>query len=91
MSTPRAQRSAATFVAVLLALVTEAAAAGRAPAAYARYTASQIGTRSAKAATLPVPPAPTITSVGIRGATCVVQLSWTVGGCRRIARCRGRC
>jgi hypothetical protein len=77
MSTPRAHRHAGALVSILVLLVIEATSAARAPLAAALYTASSAGSGHAKAATLPVPPAPTITSVGVQGVSCVVHLSWT--------------
>jgi hypothetical protein len=77
MSTTRAHRHAGALVTILLLLVVEAASAAHAPLASALYTASPAGSGRAKAATLPVPPAPTITSVGVQAGSCVVQLSWT--------------
>jgi hypothetical protein len=77
MSTTRAHRHAGALVTVLFVLVIEAASAAHAPLASARYTASPAGSGRAKAAALPVPPAPTITSVVVQVGNCVVQVSWT--------------
>ncbi len=77
MSTTRAHRPAGALVTVLLVLAVEAMSASHPPTAAALYAASPAGSGRAKAATLPVPPAPTITSVGVQLGSCVVQLSWT--------------
>lgn len=76
MSTGSARRHTRALVAIALVLIIEAASVAHAPPGFALYTANAAGSGNAKAATLPVPPAPTIISVGVQLITCVVRLSW---------------
>jgi hypothetical protein len=77
MSTTRAQRGPHAALVVFVILLVEAASIAHPPAVGARYSATASGPGTARAATEPPTPAPTVVSSSVQGVTCVVQLSWS--------------